>query len=95
MSLFATESFPNPQDMAMGFTGTIVLSSSCRQVFIDRNAIALLSLIESDFIPQKDVCVIPECLLDLAREIMTASCGIHTNSCAMGAQVRRIFGPPE
>ncbi|MDH5667064.1 MAG: hypothetical protein OEY86_03525 [Nitrospira sp.] len=95
MSSSVAESFQNPQAMTVGLAGTIVLSSSCRLVFIDRNAIALLSLIESDSIPQKDVSVIPVCLLDLAREIMTASCGIHTNSCAMGARVRRIFGPPE
>ncbi|MDH5669252.1 MAG: hypothetical protein OEY86_14705 [Nitrospira sp.] len=95
MSQSVAESFQNHQVMTVGLTGTIVLSSSCRLLFIDRSAVALLNVFESESMSQKGARGIPVCLMDLAQEIVTTSCGISTNPYVMGTQVRRIFGPPE
>lgn len=95
MSSSLAEPFQNPQGMTVRITGTIVLPSSCRLLFIDRNAIALLSVFESDYIPQKGARVIPACLMDLGQEIVTTSRSIRANPYAMETRVRRIFGPLE
>ena len=89
------ESFQNPQAMTVRITGTIVLSSSCRLLFIDRNAIALLSVFESDSIPQGGARVIPACLMDLGQEIVTTSHSIRANPYTMETRVWHIFGPLE
>jgi len=75
--------------------GLIVLSSSCRLLFIDRKAIALLNVFTSDSPAQKGEQGIPACLMTIAKEVIATSPTIHVHSHGMGVRVRRVLGPPE
>ena len=95
MTSSVAESFQNSQTMTVGLTGTIVLSSSTDLLFIDRKALTLLGLFESDSLVQENTKVLPACLMALVQEIAAAGPSIRTNPFAMGARVRRVFGLPE
>ncbi|MDH5640097.1 MAG: hypothetical protein OEY28_02300 [Nitrospira sp.] len=89
------ESFQSAQTTRSDSSGTIVLSSSCRLLFIDRNAVALLNVLDSDFPAQNGEQGLPSCIMTIAKEVIAASPAIHVHSHGMGARVRRILGSPE
>lgn len=89
------EPFQRAQTASLGSAGTIVLSSSCRPLFIDCKAIALLKVLDSAPPAQKREHMLPACLMTIAEEIIAASPIIHANSHGMGARVRRVLGSHE
>ena len=71
MPLPESDSGHNARATRPGATGTIVLSSEdCRMLFIDNRAIELIRLLLSEFSDSQSAQVLPNCLKDLAREIM-------------------------
>jgi len=92
MSSPDVELFQSHPTISLGLSGIVVLSSTCRILFIDRNAIVLLSLLKSDSLDQGRTEVLPACLVTLAQEIITASLTLDSTPCLMGVHVRRLLG---
>lgn len=88
------EPFQSHPTMSLGLSGIVVLSSTCRLLFIDRNAIAMLSLLESDPFDQGRTEVLPACLMTLAQEIITTFLTSDSTSYLTGVHVRRLIGSP-
>lgn len=53
----------------LGSTGAIVLSASCRLLFIDRNAIGLLDTLDSEWLAPTEAQPLPPCLMAIVQEI--------------------------
>lgn len=75
-----------------GPTGTVVLSSSCRLLFIDRAAIDLLGRLDPDFSPRTGTELLPPGLLTIAREIAAQYSVIDAGPQSPLAQVSRLLG---
>jgi hypothetical protein len=93
MSCSAPESVQSDRDTGFGPTGTIVLSTSCRLLFIDRNALDLLGLLVQDVPARTGTQILPDCILTVAREIVV----VHSTGGAVShipsAHVNRLLGP--
>lgn len=59
MPFLEVEPFQSTPTMGLSLSGILVLSSTCRLLFINRNAIAILSLLESDSFDQGRTEVLP------------------------------------
>lgn len=94
MPFLEVEPFQSTPTMGLSLSGILVLSSTCRLLFINRNAIAILSLLESDSFDQGRTEVLPACLVTLAQEIITASLTLDNTPCLTGVHVRRLMGSP-
>lgn len=75
-----------------GSTGAIVLSASCRLLFIDRNAIALLGTFDSDWLGPTDAQALPLCLMAMAQEIAAHS-SIDKGPGTLPTHIRQFLGP--
>lgn len=69
MHAFPVESYQDDRTRDPGSTGAIVLSASCRLLFIDRNAIGLLGLLDSDWLAPTEAQPLPPCLMTMVQEI--------------------------
>lgn len=69
MHAFAVELYQDDRTRDPGSTGAIVLSASCRLLFIDRNAIGLLGLLVSDWLAPTEAQPLPPCLMTMVQEI--------------------------
>ena len=69
MHASAAESCPDNRMRNGGSTGAIVLSASCRLLFIDRNAIGLLGTLDSDWLAPTEAQPLPPCLMTIVQEI--------------------------
>lgn len=94
MSLSDGELSPSHQTMGLGSTGTIVLSPSRRLLFINRKAIDLVNLLDSDSAAWKSAQMLPTCLMTFAQEIGASHHTIDTDSREMGMPMRRLLGLP-
>lgn len=57
----------------LGSPGAIVLSASGRLLFIDRNAIGLLRILDSDWVAPTGAQSLPPCLMTMVQEIAAHS----------------------
>lgn len=73
MPASATGSCQDNRTASLGSTGTIVLTSSCRLLFIDRNAIDLLGTLDLDWLAPTGAQPIPPCLMTMVQEITAHS----------------------
>lgn len=73
MSASIAESCQEDRTRNLGSTGTIVLSASCCLLFIDRNAIGLLSALDSDWLAPTEAQPLPPCLMTMVQEITAHS----------------------
>lgn len=93
MSCSASESVQIDRDMGCGPTGTIVLSTSYRLLFIDRKPLDLLGLLVPDVPARAGTHILPDCMLTVAQEIVT----VHSTGGAVShipsAHVIRLLGP--
>mgnify|MGYP003455474773 FL=1 len=71
MSASIEESCQDDRTRNLGSTGTIVLSTSCRLLFIDRSAIGLLGALDSDWLAPTEAQPLPPCLMTMVQD-MTA-----------------------
>lgn len=73
--------------------GTVVLSSSCRLLFIDRSAIDILERLYPDFSPRTGAGLLPPGLLVIAREVAAQHSAIDSGPQSSLARVSRLLGP--
>lgn len=73
MHVSAAESRQEDRTRNLGSTGAIVLSESCRLLFIDRNAIGLLGTLDSGWLAPTDAQSLPPCLMTMVQEITAHS----------------------
>lgn len=93
----ATESDPDHNGRAknLGATGTIVVSSEdCRLLFIDNRAIELIRLRLSEYTDSRSAQVLPNCLKDLAREIVANDSLLVNDGRSRIEQLHRLVGSP-
>lgn len=69
MHASAAESCQDNRMRDGGSTGAMVLSASCRLLFIDRNAIGLLGILDSDWLAPTGAQSLPPCLMTMVQEI--------------------------
>jgi hypothetical protein len=69
MHVSAAESCRDDRTRDFGSTGSIVLSASCRLLFIDRNAIGLLGTLDSGWLAPTEAQPLPPCLMTIVQEI--------------------------
>lgn len=94
MPSFDSEPCENNRTIGLGPTGTIVLSSSCRILFIDRNAIELLGRLDPDSLAGRRAQLLPSCLMTVAQEIAASHSSITAGPYVPGARTRRLLGSP-
>ena len=73
MSVSIAESCQDDRTRYRGSTGTVVLSASCRLLFIDRNAIGFLSTLDSDWLAPTEAQPLPSCVMTMVQEITAHS----------------------
>ncbi len=79
----------------LGATGTIVVSSKdCRLLFIDNRAIELIRLLLSEYPDSRSAQVLPNCLKDLAREIVSKNSFRMSASHSSIEHLHRLVGSP-
>lgn len=93
MSCPAAESLQNDRTTELSPTGTVVLSSSCRLLFIDRAAIDLLGRLDPDYSPRTETGLLPPGLLTIAREIASQHSVIDNGPQSPLVRVSRLLGP--
>lgn len=93
MPCHATESHQNDRTTGRSLTGTVVLSSSCRLLFIDRAAIDLLERLDPDFSPRKGAGLLPPGLLTIAQETAAHHSAVGSGPQSPLARVSRLLGP--
>lgn len=76
----------------LGSTGTIVLSASGRLLFIDRNAIGLLGILDSDWLVPTGAQSLPPCLMTMVQEIAAYST-IDRCPGTLPTHIRQFLGP--
>ncbi len=76
-----------------GLTGAIVLSSASRLLFIDRNAIDLLSTLDPDWRTPPGAQLLPPSLMTLIQEIAATHSTIGTNCHSASLHMSRLLGP--
>ena len=89
-----SEPCENHRIMGLGPTGTIVLSSSRRILFIDRKAIELLGGLEPGFPAGRGVQWLPSCLMTVVQEIEASHSSIPAGPPVQGARVCHLLGSP-
>lgn len=92
MSASIAESCQDDRTRNLGSTGTIVLSASCRLLFIDRNAVGLLGTLDSDWLAPTDAQSLPPCLMAMVQEIAAHS---TMDGCpdTLPTRIRQFLGP--
>mgnify|MGYP001765549276 CR=1 FL=1 len=93
MPCSTAESLQNDHTTGLGLTGTVVLSSSCRLLFIDRTAIDLLGTLDPDFSPPTGTGVLPPGLLTIAREIAAQHSASDSSPQSPIMRASRLLGP--
>lgn len=88
----ATESRQNDRTTGRSLTGTVVLSSACRLLFIDRAAIDLLERFDPNFSPRTGAGVLPPALLTIARETATQHSAVDSGPQSPLTRVSRLLG---
>lgn len=73
MHASAAEPCRDDRTRDLGSTGAIVLSASCRLLFIDRNAIGLLGALDSGWLAPTDAQSLPPCLTTMVQDITAHS----------------------
>ena len=76
----------------LGSTGAIVLSASCRLLFIDRNAIGLLDTLDSEWLAPTEAHPLPPCLMAIVQEI-TAHPTLDKSPAPLSAHRSQFLGP--
>jgi hypothetical protein len=95
MPLPESDSGHNARATRPGATGTIVLSSEdCRMLFIDNRAIELIRLLLSEYTDSGSAQVLPNCLRDLAREIMVKDSARTHDGRSSVEHLYRLVGSP-
>lgn len=95
MPLPESDSDHNSRATCQGATVTIVLSSEdSRMLFIDNRAIQLLRLLLSEFSDSQSALVLPNCLKDLAREIMVKDSVRTHDGRSRVEHLHRLVGSP-
>ena len=89
----AAESLQNDQTTVLGPTGTVVLSSSCRLLFIDRTAIDILGRLDPDFTPRTGAGLLPPGLLTIAQEIAAQHSAVESSPRSPLTRVSRLLRP--
>jgi hypothetical protein len=91
MHASATESCQDGRTRDLGSSGAIVLSASCRLLFIDRNAIGLLSTLDSNWLAPTGAQSLPPCLMTMVQEIATHS---TTDRCldSLSVHMSQVLG---
>jgi hypothetical protein len=92
MHTSAVESYQDDRTKDPGSTGAIVLSASCRLLFIDRNAIGLLGTLDSDWLGATDAQPLPPCLMAMVQEIAAHST-IDRCPGTLPTHIRQFLGP--
>ena len=93
MAFPPAESFQNNRAMGLGSTGTIVLSSSCFLLFIDRTAIDLLGELDPEFPAQRGTQLLPPCLMTVVREFAATYSALDSGPHSPLARMSRLLGP--
>jgi hypothetical protein len=91
MRMSAAESCLDDRMRILGSTGAIVLSASCRLLFIDRNAIGLLGTLDSNWRTTTGVEPLPPCLMAMVQEIAAHST-IDRCPDSLSAHMSQVFG---
>jgi hypothetical protein len=73
MPASAPDSCQDNRTRDLGSTGAIVLSASGRLLFLDRNAIGLLRILDSDWLAPTGAQPLPPCLMTMVQEIAAYS----------------------
>jgi hypothetical protein len=94
MPASAEESCEDNRIRSPGSTAAIVLSSSCRLLFIDRNAIDLLRALDPDWRNPTEAQSLPTCLMTMVKEIAATRSTIGADCHVPLVQVSRLLGPP-
>jgi hypothetical protein len=76
-----------------GPTGTLVLSSSWRLLFIDRKAIEIMSVLDQDVPPGTGTDVLPPCLRTVADEIVAIHFAGAAAPSVPWTHASRLLGP--
>ena len=93
MAAFTTESCPDDRTRSGSPVGAIVLTSSCRLLFIDRSAIVLLGMLDPAWRSSMDAHPLPSCLMTIVQEIAATHSVIGADGHLPLAKVRRLLGP--
>ena len=94
MPASAAESCQGNRTTSPGSTGAIVLCSTGRLLFIDRNVIDLLRALDPDWRNPTEAQSLPTCLMTMVEEIAATRSTIGTGCRPPLAQVSRLLGPP-
>lgn len=75
----------------IGSTGAIVLSATCRLLFIDRNTIGFLGILDSDWLASTGTQPLSPCLISMVQEIAAYS---TINGCpdSLSAHMSQVLG---
>ncbi|MBH0179546.1 MAG: hypothetical protein HP491_17220 [Nitrospira sp.] len=92
MHTSATELCPDDRTRNPGSTGAIVLSASCRVLFIDRNVFGLLGALDSDWLAPTEAPLLPSCLMTMLREFAAHSTSDRRPG-SLSARRSQCFGP--
>lgn len=75
-------------------SGTIVLSSDFRVLFIDNSAIEFVEILQSDVSVSPPGRGLPPCLMDLAQEIAATDTPCEDKTVSRITPLSRVIGPP-
>ena len=93
MSTSSAEPCRGNRTASPGSTGAIVLSSASRLLFIDRNALDLLSTLDPDWHTPPGAQLLPPCLMTMVQEIAATHSTIVTNCHSASMHMSRLLGP--
>lgn len=94
MPASAAESCDDHRTTSLGSPGAIVLSSTCRLLFIDRNAADLLRTLDPDWRTPTEAQPLPPCLMTIVREIAATHSTVGPGGQSALAKISRLLGPP-
>jgi hypothetical protein len=91
MPASTVESCQDNRAASLGSTGTIVLTSSCRLLFIDRNAISFLGTLDSNWLAPTGAPSLPTDLITMVQKIAAHSA---TDGCldSLSVHMSQVLG---
>lgn len=93
MSTSSAESCQGNGTASRGFTGAIVLSSSSRLLFIDRNAVDLLGTLDPDSHAPTGAQPLPPYLMTMVQEIAATHSTLGNRGDSASVHMSRLLGP--
>lgn len=89
---FAAELFHDDRDSNLNPAGTIVLSTSCRLLFIDRAAMNFLGTLDPDWCAPTRAQPVPACLMRIVQDLISAQSAMDSGPQPSWARACHLLG---